>query len=92
MTAAKMGRDRTKKLRNDWEQVKDDVMLEAVRAKFHQHQDLRTVLLSTGAAQIVEHTANDRYWGDGGNGTGKNMLGLLLMRVRQELSETSTTP
>ena len=34
---------------------------------------------------IVEHTENDGYWGDGGDGSGKNMLGQILMRVREEL-------
>ncbi len=32
-----------------------------------------------------QHTANDRYWGDGGDGSGRNQLGLTLMRVRDEL-------
>ena len=42
-------------------------------------------LLGAGDARIVEHTANDAYWGDGGDGSGKNMLGQILMRVREEL-------
>lgn len=84
-TAARMGRDRTKALRADWEAVKDDLMRRAVRAKFEQHPDLRAVLLETGDALLVEHTANDAYWGDGGDGTGKNMLGRILMEVREEL-------
>jgi hypothetical protein len=33
----------------------------------------------------VEHTTNDRYWGDGGDGSGKNRLGALLMELRAEL-------
>jgi predicted NAD-dependent protein-ADP-ribosyltransferase YbiA (DUF1768 family) len=43
-------------------------------------------LLESGDARIVEHTARDRYWADGGDGSGRNMLGRLLMRVRGELS------
>ncbi|HJZ92821.1 MAG TPA: NADAR family protein [Gemmataceae bacterium] len=85
MIAARMGRDRKKPLRRDWEAVKDDVMREAVRAKFRQHADLREALLATGQAKIVEHTENDSYWGDGGDGSGKNMLGRILMEVREEL-------
>ena len=87
MIAARMGRDRSKKLRADWESVKDNVMLTAVRAKFSQHEDLRTILLATGDAKLVEHTENDNYWGDGGDGSGKNMLGQILMRVRGEFLE-----
>jgi predicted NAD-dependent protein-ADP-ribosyltransferase YbiA (DUF1768 family) len=30
-------------------------------------------------------TENDSYWGDGGDGSGRNMLGQVLMRVREEL-------
>jgi ribA/ribD-fused uncharacterized protein len=90
MIAARMGRDRSKKLRKDWESVKDQVMLKAVRAKFEQHPELAETLLGTGEAQIIEHTANDRYWGDGGDGTGKNMLGKILVRVREELRARQT--
>jgi ribA/ribD-fused uncharacterized protein len=88
MSAARLGRDRQKPLRSDWEQVKDEIMLKAVRAKFTQHPDLRAKLLATGNAELVEHTKNDAYWGDGGDGTGKNMLGRILMKVREELQAT----
>lgn len=85
MIAARMGRDRKRPLRRDWEAVKETVMMEALRAKFTQHEDLREILLGTGDAKLVEHTANDSYWGDGGDGSGKNRLGILLMRLRNEL-------
>ena len=85
MLAARMGRDRKKKLRRDWESIKVSIMTDAVRAKFTQHEELRALLLATGDAKLVEHTENDSYWGDGGNGSGKNMLGQILMRVRSEL-------
>lgn len=85
MEVAKMGRDRKRPLRKDWEEVKDDIMREALRAKFTQNKDLKKILLETGDAELVEHTANDNYWGDGGDGSGKNMLGKLLMELREEL-------
>jgi ribA/ribD-fused uncharacterized protein len=87
MIAARLGRDDSMPIRSDWEQVKDDIMLEAVRAKFAQHSELLHQLLKTGSARIVEHTAKDTYWGDGGDGTGKNMLGCILMQVRDELRD-----
>ena len=83
--AANTGRSRKLPLRRDWESVKDAVMMDAIRAKFTQHADLRELLLGTGDAELVEHTANDSYWGDGGDGSGANRLGLLLMRLRAEL-------
>ena len=88
MDAAKMGRDRTKRLREDWESIKDDVMYRVVLAKFSQHPGIRSELLSTGDASLVEHTKNDSYWGDGGDGSGKNMLGQILMRVREEIARS----
>ena len=87
MLAASMGRDRKRPLRRDWESVKERVMMDALRAKFTQHEELTATLLGTGDALLVEHTANDDYWGDGGDGTGKNRLGVLLMRLRAELAE-----
>ena len=83
--AARMGRDRKRPLRPDWEAVKVDLMRQSLRAKFTQHQDIQQVLLSTGDAQLVEHTEKDSYWGDGGDGSGKNVLGRLLMEIRDEL-------
>jgi GTP cyclohydrolase II len=73
--------------RPDWYRVRDDVMLTALRAKFTQHPDLRIRLLSTGTRKLVEHTGHDNYWADGGDGTGRNRLGELLMQVRTELRQ-----
>ena len=92
MIAARMGRDRKKPLRRDWESVKVGIMRDVVRGKFTQHDDIREILLSTGEAKIVEHTENDSYWGDGGDGSGKNMLGRILMEVREELKEAADEP
>jgi ribA/ribD-fused uncharacterized protein len=85
MVAARMGRSRARPLRPDWDAVKDPIMYEAVHAKFTQHPELGALLLGTGEARIVEHTRRDRYWGDGGDGSGQNKLGQILMRVRDEL-------
>lgn len=82
-----MGRARSHPLRFDWEQVKDDVMRRAVLCKFETHADIRDVLLSTGDEQIVENSPIDYYWGCGADGSGKNMLGLILMEVREMLRE-----
>ncbi len=87
MIAARMGRDRSKKLRRDWESVKIGIMRSAVLAKFTQHEEIRQVLLSTGDAKLVEHTTNDNFWGDGGDGSGQNWLGRILMEVRQTLHD-----
>jgi N-glycosidase YbiA len=85
LVAARMGRDRKWTPLPDWDEVRDHVMREAVWVKFIQHSKLRDVLLDTGDARIVEHTTNDSYWADGGDGSGKNMLGLILMEVRERI-------
>jgi ribA/ribD-fused uncharacterized protein len=71
--------------RVDWESVKDEIMLKALRVKFSDSVHLRNMLRGTGEKELIEHTSNDSYWGDGGNGTGQNKLGKLLMEVRREL-------
>jgi len=43
MIAARLGRSRDVPIRSDWEEVKDAIMLEAVRAKFAAHPRLREV-------------------------------------------------
>ncbi|EIZ8991508.1 NADAR family protein [Cronobacter sakazakii] len=85
MEAAKVGRSRNYPLREDWELIKDDVMRFAVLKKFSQNDEAKNILLSTGGAELIEHTKNDRYWADGGDGTGKNMLGKILMETRSVL-------
>jgi ribA/ribD-fused uncharacterized protein len=60
-------------------------MRDAVLAKFTQHPELQEILLATGDRKIFEHTATDDFWGDGGDGSGRNQLGQILMRVRAEL-------
>lgn len=83
--AAKMGRDRTLPLRSDWEQVKDEIMKKAVLRKFETHGEIREILLATGDEEIVENSPIDYYWGCGKDGSGKNMLGQILMAVREIL-------
>ena len=87
--AAKMGRDRSHPLRPDWEQVKDDIMGKAVLRKFETHGDIRETLLATDES-IVENSPIDYYWGCGKDSSGKNMLGQILMEVREILR--SRTP
>jgi ribA/ribD-fused uncharacterized protein len=70
-----------------WSTNKFARMRAVLRAKFDQHQDLRGVLLSTGAARLVESATVDndvnRLWGEV-NGVGRNMLGVMLMELRAE--------
>lgn len=81
------------KLRSDWEEIKDQVMLDAIRLKFNSQTTLALQLLATGKSELIEGTTwHDNYWG---NCTcpkcakiqGQNKLGKILMQVRDELME-----
>lgn len=85
--AAREGRDKSKPLRKDWEQIKEDVMYRALCAKFTQHTRCKETLLSTNDMLIVEDSPYDYYWGWGKSQKGKNRLGHLLMQLRKELRE-----
>ena len=76
-------------LRQDWEVVKNDVMKGLLRQKFSK-AGLAMRLLETGTLVIIEgNNWGDRYWGvcEGSDGrhTGKNVLGLMLMEIREEM-------
>ena len=64
-------------------------MYEALYAKFTQHPDLRLMLLNTKEKELCEHCSNDFYWADGRDGSGKNILGKLLMKVRNKIKMVS---
>jgi len=71
--------------REDWDQVKDDAMRLSVLCKFVGNGRLEQLLLSTGDRLLIEASPIDYYWGEGNDGTGKNMLGQVLMEVRDLL-------
>ena len=83
--ASTIGRDRKLNLRSDWEEVKQDVMFDAVYYKFKQNKDILQKLLDTGNARIVEATVKESYWGCGPNNDGQNNYGKILIKVREKL-------
>ena len=73
-------------LREDWEQVKLQIMEELVLCKFTKHVGLREKLSATGDAELVEgNNWGDIFWGIC-NGAGGNHLGKILMKIREKLS------
>ena len=87
--AAALGRDPSHQVRADWDQVKREVMYQAVRDKFQRHRSIRDVLLETGDERLVEDSPVDYFWGCGATGDGHNHLGRTLMAVRAELRQHS---
>jgi ribA/ribD-fused uncharacterized protein len=86
--AKRMGRNVA--LRHDWETIKIDVMRQGLEMKF-QNANLRARLLKTGSMPLVEgNTWHDNTWGDCQcgkciNTPGRNILGKLLMDLRERV-------
>jgi ribA/ribD-fused uncharacterized protein len=82
-------RGRTITLRSDWESIKQDVMLTALRAKFSK-SPWKERLLQTGDEMLIEwNNWNDKVWGVSiRDNKGQNLLGLALMKVRDELKNS----
>ncbi len=89
MTAAIEGRNRSNKIKSNWDDVKEKIMFKALMAKFLQHPNLKNELLNTADSILIEHTINDNYWGNNGDNTGKNRLGILLMEIREAIRNLS---
>lgn len=83
--ASTIGRDRNLNLRSDWEEIKQNIMYDAVYFKFSQNKDILRKLLDTGNAKLVEATVKENYWGCGPNNDGQNNYGKILVRVRKQL-------
>ena len=62
-------------------------MRQGVLQKFKTHTDICEILVSTGDELIVENAPEDYYRGCGADESGKNKLGLILMEVREILSD-----
>lgn len=74
-------------LRDDWEDIKLDVMLDLLRQKFDKEEnpELAQQLLDTRPKYLIEgNNWGDTFWGVC-NGRGENHLGDLLVKVRKEL-------
>lgn len=83
---------RTLKLRDDWEDVKVQVMYDLCLEKFRYESELKDLLLETGDEEIVENTTawHDNIWGNCdclkcSGIIGQNLLGKVLMRVRDDI-------
>lgn len=77
-------------LRKDWDIHKLVVMNWAVREKFKNYKYAK-LLIATGDEELVEgNWWHDTYWGVC-NGVGKNHLGKILMKVRDELNGVKRT-
>lgn len=72
----------------NWDAIKVDVMLLGNYYKFRQNPNAMHILLGTHQKLLIDSTPADHFWGDGGDGTGKNLLGTILQAVRKRLHAT----
>ena len=99
--AAKMkGKPYHSETRPDWDQVRVDVMRWCLQVKLKQYwRSFGGLLQATGERDIVENSHKDMFWGavalHPGTLTGQNVLGRLLVELRQEIvagTRTAATP
>ena len=90
-----------KKIKNfnqeEWDKVKYGIMQEGIKSKFVQYPELRKQLQETGDRKIGYADARNIFWGIGSSESvekskhpekwrGKNMIGHILMELREELT------
>ena len=78
--------------RDDWDDIKVQVMSWVVKIKLHQHLDtISAVLAATNGTYIVEYSKKDDFWGavkkSEGVLEGQNYLGRLWMKAREHVSK-----
>jgi ribA/ribD-fused uncharacterized protein len=69
--------------------VRDQAMWDVLEAKFSQNPEFKRLLDETKGAYLLEHNqaSRDNYWSDNHDGSGKNMLGKMLMAIRDGQSK-----
>jgi hypothetical protein len=86
-TAKKLADSNKKRVRRDWQKIREVMMTRAVYIKCRTHDSVAQTLLATGDQLIVESSQYDYYWGCGRDGRGNNTFGKVLMAVRDKLKE-----
>lgn len=79
MEARKLGKLLTQS--PEWLSRRVNIMEELLKAKFDQCFEFRRALAYSLGCKLIEETQHD-FWGNGKLGNGKNMLGHLLMNLR----------
>lgn len=86
--AFKIAKANADKAPSNWEEIKVGIMEDIVRNKLQQNPYILNKLLQTGERMIVEDSPKDDYWGWGQNKDGRNELGKIWMRLREEVKKS----
>lgn len=82
--ASELGKSKDQKIKSNWNEIKIEVMYQAVLAKFQQNKAIQTILLNTQNHLLIENSPYDNFWGIGKTGQGLNYLGTILMKARKK--------
>ena len=85
--ASNIGRDRSNKRIPNFKDIKEQVMFDGVLEKFRQNRDIAYKLIETRNKKIAEATIDEYYWGIGKDKSGKNVIGDILVKVRERIKE-----
>ena len=86
--AFKTAKSNSFKVVKNWENIKIGIMEDICRHKLQQHEYIQEKLLATLDYLIVEDSPVDSCWGWGPDRKGRNELGKVWMRLRDELRNT----
>lgn len=83
--ASNIGRDRNNIRKPNFKNIKNEVMFEGILEKFRQNRDIAFKLIETRNKKIAEATIDEYYWGIGKDKSGKNIIGDILVKVREKI-------
>lgn len=69
----------------NWNGIKEELLFIIMKEKFTNSPDMREKLRQTGSVYLEKSVPDDPFWGVLPDGTGQNMMGKMLMDIRQEL-------
>lgn len=87
--AFKLAKANGDKAPQNWEDIKVGIMEDICRHKLQQHPYVQSKLLQTGDLPLVEDSPKDDCWGWGPNKDGRNELGKVWMRLRDEMNKAN---
>ncbi len=67
------------------DEEKIEIFYQINKAKCNQHQDIKKALIESGNQEIIEDSPFDSFWGWGADKNGRNELGKIWMRIREDL-------
>lgn len=83
--AYKIAKANADKAPENWDEIKTVIMEEIVRLKLEQNLYVKKKLLETEDLLLVEDSPKDSFWGWGLDKMGRNELGKIWMKLRDEL-------